>query len=742
MGGSKASMAAKKRLKTSGQGRTSTGFGSVEVVEAPVDVDEYTPSEELTENNWIDLCTDSDDEDEDCDSSGERMIDASMLNEIDLTQVESDLEKPMVLKNDDLIPFVAFGDSDRNKRIKKAKVRDLAEAAVLTNNTMFNYMGPKCVRAVTSDVEDNVEFHEEFIDRSSTADTDSGPTEIECMQLAIDKMESDGFAVISKDKRVDKANEDVTKFQYLQFISIRAYLRYRISGVRKCKCSRWVAQTIFDKFGGFNYKAVCIVRWAKYYMEHNELKPFKYSKAPRTKTIITDELVKESFRQHLRALSGVQRTPLRFMTDLNTELLAAIPCAPLKVSLSTATRWFHYLGFYPVRVGKNYYVDGHEREDVVLDRMGRYLPAMEGYERNMNEWSGENMEICKPPVLAEGERVVINIVHDECIVYSNDATKIVWEENGRKELRPKSNGRSQHISGFCCSCHGFISCPAGCTFKIITPGKNADGYWCNSDLVAQFEEVAPIFESHHPGCKLVFTFDNSQNHHAKAPGGLCAKTMLKGPGGKNQLIQNELNGTIYNGRHQQLWQYKPLFKDSDVIARDDNGQMIKEMKGLRQILVERGVACGDMSAEAMRLRLAEHHDFKQQEEWLATVVHARGHEILYLPKFHCELNYIESVWAYLKSYLRRNCTFSFKNLQTDLPRVLLSIPIACFKRFERHCLRFMSGYRQNDLKGPILDYIMKQYKSHRRIPMLLACKVEEYKVEMLSKMHKKFNSGK
>jgi hypothetical protein len=120
----------------------------------------------------------------------------------------------MVLKADDLIPFRAFGDSDRNKRLKKAKVRDLAEAGTLTNN----YMGPETVRVVTSDVEDNVEFQEEFIDRTSLPDTDSSPTETECMQLAIDKMELDGFAVISKDKRIDKSNKDVTKFQYLQFI--------------------------------------------------------------------------------------------------------------------------------------------------------------------------------------------------------------------------------------------------------------------------------------------------------------------------------------------------------------------------------------------------------------------------------------------------------------------------------------------------------------------------------------------
>ena len=55
----------------------------------------------------------------------------------------------------------------------------------------------------------------------------------------------------------------------------------------------------------------------------------------------------------------------------------------------------------------------------------------------------------------------------------------------------------------------------------------------------------------------------------------------------------------------------------------------------------------------------------------------------------------------------------------------------CFKRFECHCLRFMSGYRQHDLYGPILDYIMKKYSSHRKVPALLTTEVDKHKEEML-----------
>jgi len=43
------------------------------------------------------------------------------------------------------------------------------------------------------------------------------------------------------------------------------------------------------------------------------------------------------------------------------------------------------------------------------------------------------------------------------------------------------------------------------------------------------------------------------------------------------------------------------------------------------------------------------------------------------------------------------------------------LPIAFMRRAKRKCDRFMSGYREG-IEGPALDYVMKVYSSHRRIP--------------------------
>jgi hypothetical protein len=62
--------------------------------------------------------------------------------------------------------------------------------------------------------------------------------------------------------------------------------------------------------------------------------------------------------------------------------------------------------------------------------------------------------------------------------------------------------------------------------------------------------------------------------------------------------------------------------------------------------------------------LSNQPDFKSQRPWLKEVVEDDiGATIIYYPKFHCELNYIEMVWAYIKAYLRRNCTYTFKDLK-------------------------------------------------------------------------------
>ena len=88
---------------------------------------------------------------------------------------------------------------------------------------------------------------------------------------------------------------------------------------------------------------------------------------------------------------------------------------------------------------------------------------------------------------------------------------------------------------------------------------------------------------------------------------------------------------------------------------------------------------------------------------------------MFYPKFHCELNYIESFWAEAKRYSRLHCDYSFNHLKEVVPRALDSISITKIRRFSRRSARYMSAYELG-LSGKAAVFAVKQYRSHLRVP--------------------------
>ena len=209
-----------------------------------------------------------------------------------------------------------------------------------------------------------------------------------------------------------------------------------------------------------------------------------------------------------------------------------------------------------------------------------------------------------------------------------------------------------------------------------------------------------------PDMDLLFAFDNSMTHHARPPDGLDAALITLGDGGKNTPAMKETwfinaDGCRVTQRLQHAIQ---------------PGQPKAVCKGIKTILTERGLWTNDMNLTSARACLASQPDFLAQGEWLREAVEGSDHHIIFYPKYHCELNWIEMVWAHLKAHLRRHCTYSFKDLETKLPVAIADEITPCLaKKLQRYAFRFMSGYREG-LEGPLLDYTMKRYKGHRCIP--------------------------
>lgn len=334
------------------------------------------------------------------------------------------------------------------------------------------------------------------------------------------------------------------------------------------------------------------------------------------------------------------------------------------------------------------------------------------------------MEIVVPPQLDPTEKKLVLLTHDESCFESNDGTNVVWIEQGRTNLRPKGMGKSIMVSQLLCQCHGHMEVEVTedlldrfpsiteapgkilATLQIIKPGKNADGYWGNKDLDAQTKLAIVLFEILHPDCIAVFAFDNSANHHALAPDALRASKLNKGDGGKNTPC------------------LRPGYfvKDGVLVSQpmqfiDSTGNRLQ--KGIKRILMERGLwPSREMRLDDARALLDIQPDFASQKEWLEETVQQSGHKIIFYPKFHPEFNWIEMYWGATKRYTRRHCTYSFKDLDYMLPGALKVVTIATMRRFARKTFRYISAYRSGRALTPQqIEHAMKQYSSHRSIPL-------------------------
>ena len=90
-----------------------------------------------------------------------------------------------------------------------------------------------------------------------------------------------------------------------------------------------------------------------------------------------------------------------------------------------------------------------------------------------------------------------------------------------------------------------------------------------------------------------------------------------------------------------------------------------------------------MKAEDMREKFQSMHVFKYEKTKVETLLFNNGYKGYFIPKFHCELNPIERVWAQSKKYTRANCDYSFKGLEETIEPALESVSLKSICKFFR-----------------------------------------------------------
>ena len=90
-------------------------------------------------------------------------------------------------------------------------------------------------------------------------------------------------------------------------------------------------------------------------------------------------------------------------------------------------------------------------------------------------------------------------------------------------------------------------------------------------------------------------------------------------------------------------------------------------------------------------------DFVSQRSVLAETVEASGHIFELYPRFHCECNPIERYWGAAKRVARRECTYSFRDLNSNIHDFLDSVSppneeplqIRRYSLWRTNCFRYL-----------------------------------------------------
>jgi transposase len=178
-----------------------------------------------------------------------------------------------------------------------------------------------------------------------------------------------------------------------------------------------------------------------------------------------------------------------------------------------------------------------------------------------------------------------------------------------------------------------------------------------------------------------------------------------------------------------------------MVFPQDHPDFPSQQKGMKHVLKERGLwinslhmvckdGCLPQSNSCCATWILERQpDFQKQQSLVQETIECHGHLCIFLPKYHCELNFIEFFWGAVKRFLRENCDYTFEGLKRNMPIALSSVDIKTIRKWEHRMFRWMEAYRgglnSKDAQLEVHKYSSRKYKSHRRVPETLARQMDK-----------------
>jgi hypothetical protein len=358
------------------------------------------------------------------------------------------------------------------------------------------------------------------------------------------------------------------------------------------------------------------------------------------------------------------------------------------------------------------YVDGHERADVVYYRQHLFLPTMAELEVHARSWTEGLREMDAARPLSALSKPVVFWYHDESTFYANDRRDVSWIHSSETaKPKPKGEDASLMIADFVSAEYGWLRSPDGLESaqEVFRAGAQRDGYFTNANIIQHADKAMGILECHYLSDRHILTFDNASTHTKRADDALSARSMSKKPtqarfqmwGVDVPLVDNA--GRQLYDEHRKPLKQRVCMGDARLpgggaqslysIPQDGTGRT-SVFKGMDMLLAERGINTTALKAECpdfkcvagatdccTRRVLWNQPDFANVKSVLEDQCDARGFKVVFLPKFHCELNPIERCWCHAKRLYRLNPPSPLEDdLERNVLKSLQDVPIETIQK--------------------------------------------------------------
>ena len=280
--------------------------------------------------------------------------------------------------------------------------------------------------------------------------------------------------------------------------------------------------------------------------------------------------------------------------------------------------------------------------------------------------------------------------------------------------RAKGEGHTLMVADFVSADYGWLRSPDGneSARVLLRPGAQRDGYFTHSDVIAQVTKAMDILTQYYPHDNHVFVFDNAPTHIKRASDAISARNMpvnTSAPG-KNWCVKipslDENGKQIFSSNGKKATKSTPMapgiFADGSPQSFyfPEGHAQAGQFKGMKVILEEWGFPSeqlGELKRECKGFRcpagridccirrlLYSQPDFQNVKSVLEDHCARRGFEVIFLPKFHPELNPIEQCWGRAKWFYRRlPPSSSESDLERNFLASLESVTLVLIRRWVR-----------------------------------------------------------